>query len=85
MKECLTEPGEWYLDPRENTLYLIPPAGVTSPNDAEVIAPNLPEILRLNGDVAGKRVIEYITFRGITFSHNEWYYDHVAAGQKAGQ
>ncbi|HET6248129.1 MAG TPA: right-handed parallel beta-helix repeat-containing protein [Tepidisphaeraceae bacterium] len=81
VKQCLTDPGEWYLDAKENTVYLIPPAGVASPADADIIAPSLPEILRLNGDVAAKKWIENVQFRGITFSHNQWYYDHVAKGQ----
>ena len=38
VRECLTEPGEFYVDPREKAVYLIPPAGV-DPNQAQVIAP----------------------------------------------
>ncbi|MDB5174861.1 MAG: hypothetical protein JWN51_3634, partial [Phycisphaerales bacterium] len=48
VKEALEQPGEWYLDPREKMLYLIPPPGVT-PGDVQVIAPLLPQVLRLEG------------------------------------
>ena len=38
VRELLTEPGEFYVDAREKTVYLIPPAGV-DPNQAQIIAP----------------------------------------------
>ena len=81
VKENLTEPGEWCLDSKEHAVYLIPPANIPNPNDAQVIAPLLPQIVRLTGDLAGKRWVQNIQFSGILFSYNEWYYDHVAPGQ----
>ena len=66
VRECLTEPGEFYVDPREKTVYLIAPAGV-DPNQAQVIAPRLAQVLRLEGDPAAGKFVEHVTFRGIAF------------------
>ena len=76
VRECLTEPGEFYIDPREKVVYLIPPTGV-DPNQAQVIAPVLSQVLIFNGDPTAGKFVEYVTFRGITFSHTAWYFDHV--------
>ena len=37
VRQCLTEPGEFYADPRGKALYLIAPEGV-DPNKAQVVA-----------------------------------------------
>lgn len=71
VREALSEPGEWYLDRRTGTLTYIPKPGET-PNKALVIAPNLNRLVDLRGDVAGKRWVQYLTFRGLTFAHTNW-------------
>lgn len=83
VRECLTEPGEFYVDPRAKKVYLIAPAGV-DPNQAQVIAPRLERVLRLEGDPAAGKFVERLTFRGITFSHTEWYFDHPMLDRQGG-
>lgn len=46
--EALTEPGEWYLDHPTHTLYYLPLPG-EDPERAEVIAPVLSQLIRLEG------------------------------------
>src|SRR5665213_616707 len=82
VKETLSEPGEWYLDPREHVIYFIAPSGV-DPNAAQIIVPRLPQVLRLEGSASGGGLVSNINFRGITFSNSEWYYDCPMPGQKA--
>jgi hypothetical protein len=74
VRECLTEPGEFYVDPREKAVYLIAPPGV-DPNRAQIVAPRLAQVLRLEGDPAAGRFVEHVTFRGIAFADTEWYFD----------
>jgi hypothetical protein len=62
--EALTEPGEWYVDRAEETLYYIP-----FPDEdmatAEVIVPCLERLLELDGAAN-------LRFEGLTFAHSEW-------------
>jgi hypothetical protein len=81
VKEALEEPGEWYLDPHEKMLYLIPPPGVAM-GDVQVVAPLLPQVVRLAGDPANGHFLEYVAFQNIGFSHSEWYYDRPAPNEK---
>lgn len=64
--EALDSPGEWYLDRAAGKLYYRPMPGEDLAA-AEVIAPVLPQLVRLEN-------VERITFRGLTFAHAEWYY-----------
>ena len=58
VKENLTEPGEFYVDPREQTVSLIPPAGV-DPNVAQAIAPRLEQVLRLDGKPEAGQFVQH--------------------------
>jgi hypothetical protein len=81
IRETLTQPGEFYVDPRGRTVTLIAPAGV-DPNSAQVIVPRLANVLVLAGDPAAGRYVEHVTFQGIDFSHAQWSFDSPLAGQK---
>ncbi len=83
--EALEEPGQWYLDRPAGTLYYIPKKGERI-DTAEVIAPVLDELVRIEGDsespaetfrsegrgVATGQPVESVRFDGITFAHTEW-------------
>src|SRR5678815_5745941 len=71
--ELLDQPGEWCLQPAAGLLYYRPRAGET-PRQAEIIAPVLAQILRLEGDPEHQRVIERVRFTGLTFANAEWYF-----------
>jgi len=70
--ELLDVPGEWYLDKDTGTLYYMP-VSEENMEEAEVIAPVLSQILRLEGKPESGQVIDNVTFRGITFAHTEWW------------
>lgn len=67
--ELLGSPGQWYLNQRTGVIYYTPMPDEDM-SKAEVIAPVLSQVLRLEG--AGKYV-EHIEFRDLTFSHTEWW------------
>jgi len=66
--EALDEPGEWYLDRRTGVLTYWPMPGEDL-TKAEVIAPAVEQLVRLEGNVGEGRLVEYVTFRGLTFCH----------------
>ena len=76
----LTEAGDWALDRAAGTLYYLPMPGET-PEQAEAIAPRLGACVLLKGDPVKGRCVEKVVFRGLTFSHSEWYFP---ANGKAG-
>jgi hypothetical protein len=80
VKEHLTMPGEFYVDPREKAVYLIPPAGC-DPNAAQIIAPRLAQVLRLLGNPESNQFVEHLVFRGIGLANAEWYFDHAIVSQ----
>jgi len=75
VKEALKKPGEWYLDRctdppscanSEGTwtlTYLAKPG--ENPNQQPVIVPQLPQLLVAEG-------LEYVSFKGLTFSHDNY-------------
>ncbi len=69
--EALDQPGEWYLNHRTGTLYY-KPMPREDMSEVEVIAPFLPEFLRLEGDPAHGRFVEYLSFKGLTFTYTNW-------------
>ena len=75
VKESLTQPGQWYLDRCTNppscttasgnwTLTYLSQSGET-PRNAEIIIPQQSQLITSNG-------LQFVTFRGITFSHDNW-------------
>lgn len=71
VREALSEPGQWYLDRPTGQLTYLPRAGET-PEAATIIAPKLDEILLVAGEVPGRRWVEHVEFRGLTFAHSNW-------------
>jgi hypothetical protein len=71
--EVLDAPGEWFLDKRTGTLYYMPREGEDM-KTAEVIAPVLTQIVRMVGEPKAGQWVEHIVWKGITFSHAEWYF-----------
>jgi hypothetical protein len=81
VRECLTEPGEFAVDAKEQTVTLLAPAGV-DPNRAEVVVGRLAQVLRLSGQPSRGAFVEHLVFRGLGFAHTEWYFDHGMTAQK---
>lgn len=81
VKEQLTEPGEFFFDPRARTVTLIAPVGV-DPNKAQVVAPRLVQVLRLTGRPAAGEFVENVTFRGLGFANTEWFFDRSSPGSR---
>ncbi|MCS7065800.1 MAG: right-handed parallel beta-helix repeat-containing protein, partial [Fimbriimonadales bacterium] len=71
LREALDAPGEWYLSRREGLLYYLPREG-ERPDTAVVIAPVLPQLVRMVGDPAQGRYVEGVKWVGISFAHTEW-------------
>jgi hypothetical protein len=67
--EALDSPGQWYLDRPGGTLYYLPQPGENLPS-AEIIAPQLPQLLRVVGR-PGEPVHD-LRFEGLIFAHTEW-------------
>ncbi len=70
--ELLDVPGEWYLNRQTGMLYYMPMPGETL-NGIRAVAPVLDQLVSLEGDPRADRFVEYLTFRGLTFSHSEWW------------
>ncbi|MFQ6042753.1 MAG: right-handed parallel beta-helix repeat-containing protein [Candidatus Poribacteria bacterium] len=69
--ELLDEPGEWCLDGKSGTLYYMPLPDENI-DEAEVIAPVLAQLIRIEGKPEEERFVENITFSKLTFAHTEW-------------
>jgi hypothetical protein len=67
--EALDTPGQWYLDRPAGLLYYLPRPGEDMAS-AEIIAPQLSQVLRVVGH-AGAPVHD-LHFEGFVFSHTEW-------------
>jgi hypothetical protein len=71
VREALGEPGQWYLDRTAGVLYYAPMPGEDMAK-AEVIAPVVEQIVRLEGSAKPPQWVEHIVFRGLTFAHAAW-------------
>jgi len=63
----IDEPGEWCLNTREGKVYYLAPEGVDM-TIAEVIAPALVELVRVQGDEETEKLVHHLVFRGLTFT-----------------
>ena len=68
-KALLDQPGEWYLDAKEQKLYYIPRPGEDM-RTAEVEVPALETLLQVEG--TPDEPVSHITLKGITFRHTTW-------------
>ena len=80
--EALDTPGQWYLDRPTGTLYYMPMPGET-PDSATVIAPRLPQLVRVVGQPKGEKPVLNLDFEGLAFSHADWRLPDDDAGEAA--
>jgi len=72
-------PGEWAVDSKAGKVYYYPKEDEDLLN-AEVIAPQLYELVRFQGDESGKSYVHDVAFKNITFKYtdrlpeNQWPY-----------
>jgi len=67
--EALDEPGEWYLDRKQQRLYYYPLPGEDMTR-AQVVAPRVTTTLvAFQGRPSKKEFVEYLRFKGLTFAH----------------
>ena len=69
--EAMDEAGEWYLNRQSGRLYYLAKEGEDM-KKAQVFAPLLSQLVRMQGDPAAGQYVQHIRFSGLTFSHNEW-------------
>ncbi len=69
----LDSPGEWCLQRENGKLYYLPAKG-EEPNKVRIFAPRLSQLVRLEGKCEEGKFVEYVIFRGLTFSHCEWWF-----------
>jgi len=69
-RAALDAPGEWFLD-RDGTLFYhpLPDEDMTT---AEVVAPVAEKLLVLAGDPASGKLVQYLSFKGLSFRHAQW-------------
>ena len=72
-EEINNQPGTWYLDKVKGELWYNPLPGEDMTR-TEVVAPKstLSQLVKLEGDAAHSDLIEYLSFRNITFAHTPW-------------
>jgi len=68
--EELDEPGEWYLDQKERLIYDYPATGRTDLNQADVYAPCVEHLVKVNGTQA--QPAHHLHLDGITFQNGNW-------------
>jgi hypothetical protein len=69
--DALDAPGEWYLDRKSGLVsYLAHPGEDLS--QAEVVVPQLQDLLILKGDFERKQPVQHVVLRGLTFSFTDW-------------
>jgi hypothetical protein len=69
--ELLDSPGEWYLDRASGRLSYWPLDGEEM-TKAEVIAPVLTELVRIDGDPDAGRLVEHLHLVGLSVQHADW-------------
>ena len=70
---ALDVPGEWWQDVRRGKLYYMPRPGEDI-RTVDAVVPLLEQLVLINGEPERGRWVEHLIFRGITFSHAEWFF-----------
>ncbi|MDA3925162.1 MAG: right-handed parallel beta-helix repeat-containing protein [Kiritimatiellae bacterium] len=69
VRSALTSPGEWFLDPQNKELLLIPPQGM-NPNKMEIIAPVVrTALVQIKGNSKGDEKVKNLIFEKISFEY----------------
>jgi hypothetical protein len=69
--EALDTPGQWYVDRPTGVLYYMPMPGETTENTL-IVAPRLPQLVRVVGDRKNDKPVKSLVFSGLTLSHADW-------------
>ncbi|MBI3683443.1 MAG: right-handed parallel beta-helix repeat-containing protein [Acidobacteria bacterium] len=72
--DALDAAGEWRLDQASNTVHYWPLAGEDMGKE-EFIAPQLPQLVRLEGRPEAGQFVRDIVFRNLEFAHTDWTMD----------
>ncbi len=80
--DALDAPGEWYLDRATGVLRYWAPRGI-NPNETQIVAPRLTELVRWRGSDDGKRPVSSVTLRFLRFADCD--YSMPTAGMQSPQ
>ena len=69
--EAIGKPGQWYLDRDRGVVFYMPQPGEDMAK-AEVIAPVLEQLVRLEGKPEAGQLVEHVGFQGLRFAHTAW-------------
>ena len=83
VREGLDAPGEFYLDRKTGLLTYYPREGEDMAR-AEVVAPLVEDLLRLEGDAAAGKLVENLHFQGLSLQYTAWTMPRTATGRRAG-
>lgn len=83
--EGMREPGNWYVDTRENKIYLF-----SNSKPSEINVPMLVEYIRVKGEVTPENeddiLVENIHFKGLVFTNGKRFtWSHVSKSKKEGR
>ncbi|WP_370527291.1 right-handed parallel beta-helix repeat-containing protein [Pedobacter sp. SYSU D00535] len=67
--QFLNEPGEWYLDKKNQKVYYWPKSNENLAT-AEVTVPAIETLVRIQGTI--DHPVSYVSFKGISFQHTTW-------------
>lgn len=69
--DALDAAGEWYLDKNKQTVSYWPMPGENMLEEL-VIAPAIPQLIRLEGKPEAGETVKNVTFRSLKFAHADW-------------
>jgi hypothetical protein len=69
----LDTPGEWWYDAGHSLLFYVPIQGEDR-KTIDAVVPLCAQLVRMTGVPEQNRWVEHMIFRGIEFSHTEWFF-----------